>query len=95
MRSLKIREKTEWNFSYYPIIFKDETTLLSIRKKLNEIGVYPRRYFYPSLNKIEYVKGPKMLISDSIAQRILCLPLYYGLEINDQERIIDIINSNA
>lgn len=92
LRKLKIREETSWNYSYYPVIFNSETTLLNIQNKLNEKGVYPRRYFYPSLNTMKYVKGEEMPISESVASRILCLPLYIELEEKNLNFIVEIIN---
>ncbi|MEN9326232.1 MAG: hypothetical protein RI943_653, partial [Bacteroidota bacterium] len=52
-------------------------------------------YFYPSLNSIDFVKGAAMPISESIASKILCLPLYVGLEKQDLEKIITIINTTV
>lgn len=86
----KINE--DCNYSYFPVVFKDEADLLKVMKALNEENVYPRRYFYPSINTFNrlfpYVSMP---ISENIASRILCLPLYYTLSEEDIERIIDII----
>jgi dTDP-4-amino-4,6-dideoxygalactose transaminase len=81
IQRLKIRESTKWNYSYYPVIFETETILLKVLETLAANEIFPRRYFYPSLNTIEYVnsKDP-MPISESIAGRILCLPLFYELE---------------
>lgn len=92
IKNLKIRNQTEWNYSYYPIILNSESDLLSLQNKLNEINIYPRRYFYPALNTIDYVGGEEMKIAESIASRILCLPLFVGLERTIQDRIINIIN---
>jgi dTDP-4-amino-4,6-dideoxygalactose transaminase len=94
LKTIKIRENTVWNYSYYPVIFKSEQQLLKVEKALNENQIYPRRYFYPSLNTIEYTKGSMMPISETIASSILCLPLYVGLQENDLDRIVVIINSN-
>lgn len=94
LQGLKIRENTEWNFSYYPIIFDSEEQLLKVQKKLNDNNIFPRRYFYPSLNTIEYTKGSEMPISESIASRILCLPLYVGLELEELQKIVLFINTN-
>lgn len=91
IQSLKIREETEWNYSYYPVIFESEERLLQVQKKMNENNIYPRRYFFPSLNSINYLKGNTMTISESIAKRILCLPLYSSLERNEYERISTLI----
>lgn len=89
---LQLREKTEWNYSYYPIVFKDETTLLQVQKALNENEIFPRRYFYPSLNTIKYVNGSRIPISESLASRILCLPLYVGLQEHELNQIVALIN---
>lgn len=94
LKPLKIRENTQWNYSYYPVIFESEAQLLNIEKKLNENQIYPRRYFYPSLNTIDYTKGQSMPVSESIASRILCLPLYVGLSNDDSNAIVSIINTN-
>lgn len=94
LKSLQQLDNYEWNFSYYPIIFQSVEALIEVQKKLNENNIFPRRYFYPSLNKIEYTKGNEMPISEFIAERILCLPLFVGLKLIDLTRIVDIINSN-
>ena len=94
VQTLKIRENTVWNYSYYPVVFEDEATLLRVQKALNEEQIFPRRYFYPSLNTIPYVASVSMPISESIASRILCLPLYVELQQNDIQKIVFILNSN-
>lgn len=94
LQGLKIRENTQWNYSYYPVIFESEAQLLRVEKVLNENDIIPRRYFYPSLNTLDYSKGQSMPISESIASRILCLPLYVGLSNEDLNRIVAIINTN-
>lgn len=92
LKSIKIRENTDWNHSYYPLLFDSETTLLRVQEELQKENIVPRRYFYPSLNTINYTKGDVMPISESIASRIICLPLYVGLTREDLEKITQIIN---
>lgn len=92
--SFKIRENTDWNYSYYPVVFKTESDLLKVQQKLNQNDIFPRRYFYPSLNTIDYVNGAEMPISESIASRILCLPLYSDLKLEEIKKIVMIINSS-
>lgn len=94
LKLLQIREGTIWNYSYYPVIFKDENQLLKIQKALNASNIFPRRYFYPSLNSISYINGKSMPISEHIAPRIMCLPLYLGLSDKELYLIIDIINKS-
>ena len=89
---IKIRENTNWNYSYYPVIFESEEKLLEVQKHLNENDIFPRRYFFPSLNTIPYTKGLLMPVSEDICKRILCLPLYAGLQSKTIEKICEIIN---
>lgn len=91
---LRIRENTHWNYSYYPVIFKTEEELLKVQKDLNDNTIFARRYFYPSLNMVEYTKGDSMPISESVASRILCLPLFAGMESEDLNRICAIIKKS-
>ncbi|WP_136669336.1 DegT/DnrJ/EryC1/StrS aminotransferase family protein [Flavobacterium sp. H122] len=94
LKKIRIRENTNWNYSYYPVIFETEEILLNVQKALNEKQIFPRRYFYPSLNTVNYVQKIKMPVSESIASRILCLPLYVGLKEKDLENCTTIINKN-
>ncbi|MGY5355748.1 DegT/DnrJ/EryC1/StrS family aminotransferase [Wenyingzhuangia sp. IMCC45467] len=81
----------EYNYSYMPIVFDSEEELLIAIEKLTENNIFPRRYFYPSLNTIPYVNGNTAPISESISKRILCLPLYFNLEKQKINEICDII----
>ena len=94
LKKMTLRQNTTWNYSYYPIIFESETQLLKVQKVLNENNIFPRRYFYPSLNKVNYVEYSEMPISERISQTILCLPLSHELECNILEKIVSLINSN-
>jgi dTDP-4-amino-4,6-dideoxygalactose transaminase len=89
-----ITEYTQWNYSYYPITFETEERLLISQRKMNSNNIFPRRYFYPSLNTVDYVQGQACAVSEDIASRILCLPLYYGIDDSEIEQVIKLINSN-
>ncbi len=92
LKAIKIREGTDWNYSYYPVIFKNEEQLLKVENILVENKIIPRRYFYPSLNTIVYTNGKFMPNSESIAPKILCLPLNVGLKISTLKLLVGIIN---
>lgn len=92
LTTMIIRENTEWNYSYFPVIFETEEELLKVQERLNQNDIFPRRYFYPSLNTIDFVNGNQMPISESISKRILCLPLYVGLTENELNLIVNLIN---
>lgn len=88
----KKNNKLEYNYSYYPVVFESEETLLRILRQLSRENIFPRRYFYPSLNKLTYLeKRFYCPVSEDISQRIACLPLYAELSSDDIERICDII----
>ncbi len=91
----KITKEASQNYSYFPIIFESEQQLLKVQKTLNEKKIFPRRYFYPSLDTLEYIE-PKQecKISRDISKRILCLPLYPELENEIQRNIIKIVKAN-
>lgn len=92
---LKIREGTEWNYSYFPVLFKNEAQLLRVMEVLGKEGVVPRRYFYPNLESLPYLKKTEPHpIAESVSRRVLCLPLYEDLEPEIQEMIIKLINTN-
>jgi dTDP-4-amino-4,6-dideoxygalactose transaminase len=52
----KQNENATQNYSYFPVVFKNEEELLTVQKALNEKDIYPRRYFYPSLDTLEYIE---------------------------------------
>jgi len=73
-----------YNGAYYPVVFPTETELLCTNEKLAAHQIHPRRYFYPSLNTLPYLNTyQRCEISEDLAKRILCLPLYY--ELTDEE----------
>lgn len=94
VKTITIRPETEWNFSYYPIIFEEEAQLLKVVAALNKKEIYPRRYFYPSLNTLSYINHSSLPLSEAISKRILCLPLYYRVDENIQILIANIIKSS-
>ena len=95
IRTMKIRKDTEWNYSYYPVLFENEEVLLRVQTALNEQQIYPRRYFYPSLNTVAYSKGNQMPVSEHTVKVILCLPLYAEMLQEDMERIVGLLNKSV
>lgn len=91
VRSIAMQEHSEWNYAYYPVIFESEVVTLKVKEVLEQNDVYPRRYFYPSLDTLKYVKKQEMEVSKDISERILCLPLYFSLQSEEQYRISEIV----
>ena len=89
---LEINPDCEFNYAYFPVVLDDEAALTKITEALNLQYVMPRRYFYPSLNTLDYVEQHSCPVSESISERVLCLPLYHTLTREDQDMIVRVIN---
>lgn len=74
-----IKDRDHYNFSYYPVIFESEEIVMKEVERLEKSLIFPRRYFYPSLSSLNYIKTAPNPVSDDISRRILCLPTYYTL----------------
>lgn len=97
------------NHAYAPVLFESEQKLLKVEAQLKENDIVPRRYFYPSLDTLDYLKtntisseaNPetiqnselKIKHSHDIASRILCLPIYPTLTNEEQMEIIKTLKS--
>lgn len=93
IKFIEIRQGTEWNYSYFPILFSSEKQLLTKLEELSKHDIFPRRYFYPSLNTLPYLSPVSMPVSESVSSRIICLPLYHQIEQNILQTIVDILNA--
>lgn len=87
----KVQKDLEYNYAYYPVLFESEEYLKKVFKALNSKDIFPRRYFYPSLNTLDYIKGDSCPVSEDISLRIACLPLYFDLEFETVEEISKIM----
>ena len=84
------------NYAYFPVVFKNEETLLKVKTELFNNDINTRRYFYPTLNSLPYLNQKNSCpVSEDISLRVMCLPLYYGLEEENVEKICTIINTIA
>jgi dTDP-4-amino-4,6-dideoxygalactose transaminase len=83
----------DYNYAYYPVVFESEAKLLEVRDHLVEHDITPRRYFYPSLNTLHFLKNQQSCpVSEDIASRVACLPLHAALPHQDVVRIAELVN---
>jgi dTDP-4-amino-4,6-dideoxygalactose transaminase len=92
VNTIKIRESTLWNFSYFPVLFKSENALINAIDSLNTFNIYPRRYFKPSLENLPYLSSSYCQVSSFTSKVILCLPLFFELSKSEIKKITNHIN---
>jgi dTDP-4-amino-4,6-dideoxygalactose transaminase len=94
----EIDKNVEFNFAYYPVIFPTHELMIRVKASLDLEEIVTRRYFYPSLSSLNYVAKHETPISDDVASRILCLPLYHTLSKSEIEmicrKILRILNNS-
>ncbi len=83
------------NFSYFPVLFESEKELIRVIDSLSEKNIFPRRYFYPSLDSLPYITDENRPLplknAHYVSKRVLCLPIYPGISKSIQDIIIDSI----
>lgn len=80
----------EWNCAYYPVLFPDEAARKGAEEALAAGGVHPRRYFYPALNTLPYLRPEwrrPCPVAEDAARRVLCLPLHGEMDEEDVARV--------
>ncbi len=83
-----------YNWAYFPVVFKSESQALRVADTLKQNGILARRYFSPSLDTVGFLGGRNVQpCSADVSSRILCLPIYFGLQDYEQQKILDIIAS--
>lgn len=87
------------NYSYFPILVQADYPMQrdELYQKLKNNGIYSRRYFYPLISDFSiYSHLPSahknnLPIAATVAQKVICLPIYPDLEISVIDNIIQII----
>lgn len=93
-----IQKNVESNYAYFPVEFDGyKYTRNEVFEKLAEFGISARKYFYPLTNSFECYRNyptagsEKTPVAQHVALRVLTLPLYSDLSIEDVDFICDVI----
>lgn len=82
------------NYSYCPVVFETDNQRVLVQQALNNAGIFPRRYFNPSLDTLPYLESTNVMTnSRDISSRILALPMYPGLTKMEQKTIISVLKN--
>lgn len=84
------------NYAYFPVRIREETFGASrdqVAEKLGEADILARKYFYPITSDFPVVRRAmqpqETPVARTVAEEILCLPLYAGLSGIDVDRVCD------
>lgn len=93
-----IQENIESNYAYFPVVFDGyKYTRNEVFARLSEQGIGARKYFYPLTNSFECYRNyptagtEKTPVAQHMALRVLTLPLYADLSLEDVDRICNVI----
>lgn len=102
IRMLNDIEGVHHNYAYFPIFIDEKVYGMSrdnLYTKLQEHDIFGRRYFYPLISTFSAYKGlesanPKNLpIAHKLADQVLCLPMFAGLDEEGANRVIDVVKN--
>ena len=87
------------NYAYFPILVQPSYALSrdELNERLREIGIHPRRYFYPLISEFPMYRGLPSAHRDNLpvasvaARQVLCLPIYPDLPMSTVEAISNFI----
>ncbi|MDV4149712.1 DegT/DnrJ/EryC1/StrS family aminotransferase [Clostridium sp. AL.422] len=96
IKLLKSKDGIKSNYAYFPIVFDGyKLNRNEVHQYLQKHGIGTRKYFYPLTNNFECYKNrfnvDKTPVAKYISDRVLCLPLYSDLELEEVDRICNII----
>jgi dTDP-4-amino-4,6-dideoxygalactose transaminase len=83
------------NYAYFPILVQADYPICrdDLYQKLKDIGIHPRRYFYPLISDFPMYRGlpsahkENLPVATTAAQQVLCLPIYPDLEMTMVDEI--------
>ena len=89
----KQHQDVEYNYAYYAVVFDSPGLRERSQAILESEGVMARRYFWPSLNRLPYVDASACDIAESVAERVLCLPLHSEMPQATVEHIAGLVRT--
>lgn len=93
-----VQKNVEMNYAYFPVVFDEKVFGASRNEVMNVLadnGIGARKYFYPLTNTFACFYGEydvnKTPVAHHISKRVLTLPLYEDLSLENVDLICDII----
>jgi len=93
-----VQDDVKSNAAYFPVIFEKEKTGIScemVTEELKKHNIFVRRYFYPITSDFEIIKEmgieSDVPVAEYMSERVITLPCYSDLALEDVDRICDVI----
>ena len=92
------------NYSYFPIFVNAEEygmTRDELYFKLQEQGIFGRRYFYPLISTFNTYRNlpsavpANLPVATKVANEVICLPMHHALSEDDIERVTRVVRKNS
>ena len=102
IRMLKDIEGVHHNYAYFPIFINEMEYGMSrdaLYEKLKEHNIFGRRYFYPLISTFSAYKGlesanpANLPVAHKLANQVLCLPMFAGMDSESINRVIEVISN--
>lgn len=100
IKVLPVKDGVKQNYAYFPIVIDEEifgADRNAVKAKLAENNIGVRKYFYPLVSDMDCYKdrfnSNDTPIAKKIADRVLTIPMFAELELEDVDRICEIICS--
>ena len=100
IRLLKKQQNVKENYAYFPIVVEEHlfgADRQTVKDKLEKYNIFVRKYFYPLTSDMDCYKGrfdsTYTPIAKWTSERVLTLPMYADLSLDDVDKICEIIYS--
>lgn len=95
---IRYKDNIQPNYAYFPVVFNEDVfgkTRDEVCEELQKHNIFSRKYFYPLTNRMECYQGRFDLgetpVADYVSDRVLTLPMYSELQLEDVEKICKVI----
>lgn len=91
------------NYAYFPILVNEDYPISrdDLYQAMKNVGVHPRRYFYPLISEFPMYRGLPSAHRDNLphateaSRKVLCLPIYPDLPMEIVDKICEFISNQG
>ena len=103
LRLFDVPDEVTWNHAYFPVLIEPDFGVSrdGVYEMFKADDILTRRYFYPLISSFAMYRGfptsaeEHLPYANDIASKVLCLPIYPELTVEDQLRVVDALKRAA